>query len=93
MDIKDKIYEIRGEYVILNYDLAEIYEVETKRINEVVKNNPLKFPKRYSFKLNSEESKKVVENFDQKIETRGGKYKNPRIFIEQALSMLSTILN
>ena len=67
MDIKNKIYEIRGQFVILDSDLAIIYEVETKRINEAVKNNPLKFPERYSFKLNDEESKKfLVENFDQK---------------------------
>jgi len=93
MNIKNKIYEIRGQYVILDSDLAKIYEVETKRINEAVKNNPLKFPERYSFKLNDEESKIfLVENFDQKTETRGGKYKNPRVFTEQGVWMLSTIL-
>ena len=93
MNIKNKIYEIRGQYVILDSDLAKIYEVETKRINEAVKNNPLKFPVRYSFRLNDEESKSfLVENFDQKTETRGGKYKNPRVFTEQGVWMLSTIL-
>ena len=92
-NIKDKIYEIRGEYVMLDSDLAKLYNVETKRINEAVKNNPLKFPERYSFKLSNEESKNfLVENFDQKIETRGGKYKNPRVFTEQGVWMLSTIL-
>jgi len=93
MDIKNKIYEIRGQYVMLDSDLAKIYEVETKRINEAVKNNPFKFPERYSFKLSDEESKIfLVENFDQKTETRGGKYKNPRVFTEQGVWMLSTIL-
>ena len=95
MNIKDKIYKIREEYIMLDSDLAELYDVETKRINEAVKNNPLKFPERYSFKLSNEESKMfLVENFDQKIklEKRGGRYKNPRVFTEQGVAMLSTIL-
>ena len=93
LKIKNKIYKIRGKDVMLDYDLADLYEVETKRINESVKNNLEKFPERFSFKLSNDESKNfLVENFDQKIETRGGKYKNPRAFTEQGIAMLSTIL-
>ena len=92
-DIKNKIYVIRGKEVMLDSDLAKLYHVETKRINEAVKNNPKKFPDKYSWKLDDNESKTfLVENFDQKIETRGGKYKNPRVFTEQGVAMLSTIL-
>ena len=92
-DIKNKIYIIRGKEVMLDSDLVKLYHVETKRINEAVKNNPKKFPERYSWKLTDEESKDfLVEIFDQKKETRGGKYKNPRVFTEQGVSMLSTIL-
>ena len=93
--IENLIYEIRGKQVMLDSDLAKLYEVETKRINEAVKNNPLKFPDRFSFKLTDEECKDfLVEIFDQKrkIETRGGKYKNPRVFTEQGVAMLATIL-
>ncbi len=92
-DIKNKIYEIRGKQVMLDSDLANLYHVETKRINEAVKNNYKKFPERFCWKLTDYESKCfLVENFDQKIETRGGKYKNPRVFTEQGVAMLATIL-
>ena len=67
MNIKDKIYEIRGEYVMLDSDLAKIYEVETKRINEAVKNNPLKFPDRFTFILTKEEY--IKTNLRSKIST------------------------
>ena len=79
--------------MVTTRDLANLYGVETKRINEAVKNNPEKFPGRYSFILNNTESQNLlVENFDQKIERRGGKYKNPRVFTEQGVAMLATIL-
>lgn len=92
-DLNNLIYKIDGVEVMLDSDLAKLYEVETKRINEAVKNNPLKFPKRFSWKLTDEDSKNfLVENFDQKKETRGGKYKNPRVFTEQGVAMLATIL-
>ena len=91
--IEDMIYEIRGKQVMLDSDLAKLYEVETKRINEAVKNNSNKFPERFSWKLTDYESKSfMVENFDHKIETRGGRYKNPRVFTEQGVAMLATIL-
>lgn len=91
--IENMIYEIRGKKVMLDSDLAKLYNVETKRINEAVKNNIEKFPKRYCFKLSDNESDNLlVEIFDQKIEKRGGKYKNPRVFTEQGVYMLATIL-
>ena len=91
--IEDMIYEIRGKQVMLDSDLAKLYNVETKRINEAVKNNIEKFPERYCFKISDDESNNLlVEIFDQKIEKRGGKYKNPRVFTEQGIYMLATIL-
>ena len=91
--IEDMIFEVRGKQVILDSNLARLYQVETKRINEAVKNNPDKFPERFSWKLSDDEVKDfLVENFDQKIETRGGRYKNPRVFTEQGVAMLSTVL-
>lgn len=93
IQIETLIYEIRGKQVILDSDLAVLYQVETKRINEAVKNNPNKFPERFSWKLSDAESKKLlVEIFDRKNERRGGKYKNPRVFTEQGVAMLATIL-
>ena len=77
--IENMIYEIRGKQVMLDSDLAKLYGTEVKRINEAVKNNIEKFPERFSFKLTDDESNIfLVENFDQKRETRGGRYKNQR---------------
>ncbi len=73
--IENMIYEIRGKKVMLDSDLAKLYNVETKRINEAVKNNIEKFPERYCFKLSDNESDNLlVETFDQKIEKRGGNF-------------------
>ena len=63
--IENLIYEIRGKQVMLDSDLAKLYGVETKRINEAVKNNIEKFPERYCFQLNDEES----NNLRSKIST------------------------
>ena len=85
--IEKMIFEIRGKQVILDSDLAKLYQVETKRINEVVKNNSDKFPERFSWKLTEEEVQSfLVGIFDQKVETRGGRYKNPRVFTEQGVA-------
>ena len=53
--IEELIYEVRGKQVMLDSDLAILYEVETKRINEAVKNNIEKFPERYSFRISEGE--------------------------------------
>lgn len=93
--IENLIYEIRGKQVMLDSDLAMLYGCKngTKEINQAVKNNIEKFPERYSFKLTDTESDiLLVKNFDQKIEKRGGKYKNPRVFTEQGIYMLATVL-
>ena len=93
--IEDLIYEVRSKQVMLDSDLAMLYGCKngTKEINQAVKNNIEKFPERYSFKLTDTESDiLLVKNFDQKIEKRGGKYKNPRVFTEQGIYMLATVL-
>ena len=94
--IENMIYEIRGVQVMLDSDLAKLYQCKngTKEINQAVKNNSTKFPERYSWKLSDLESQIfLVKNFDQKIETRGGKYKNPRVFTEEGVAMLATIIH
>ena len=93
--IESMISEVRGVQVMLDSDLAKLYECKngTKEINQAVKNNIEKFPERYCFKLTDKESHSfLVKSFDQKIERRGGKYKNPRVFTEQGLYMLATVL-
>ena len=91
MDIKDMIYEIRGQYVMLDSDLAKIYEVETKRINEAVKNNPQKFPERYYFRITENEYNHLKSNFSTSKE-KGGSRKGHSAFTEEGVWMLSTIL-
>ena len=95
INIEDMIYEIRGKQVMLSSDLAKLYRCKngTKEINQAVKNNPEKFPERFSWILSNEESNIfLVKNFDQKKETRGGRYKNPRVYTEEGALMLSTVL-
>ncbi len=89
--IEDMIYEIRGEEVMIDSDLAKLYEVETKRINEAVKNNPEKFPRRFSFILTDDE----LENLWSKFSTANisnMSRTNPRVFTEQGVYMLATKL-
>ena len=91
--IESMIYEIRGKQVILDSDLSKLYEVETKRINEAVKNNPDKFPERFSWKLTEEEYKNLKSKFStSSLNGYGGRRKLPRVFTEQGVAMLSTIL-
>ena len=96
INIENLIYEVRGKQVMFDSDLARLYGCKngTKEINQAVKNNIEKFPERFSWKLTDFESRNfLVKNFDQKnIELRGGKYKNPRVFTEQGIAMLATIL-
>jgi hypothetical protein len=89
-DIKSKIYTIRDKQVMLDRDLAELYNVETKRINEAVKNNTDKFPNDFYFELSDGE----LNNLRSKISTANfSKTRtNPKVFTEQGVYMLATIL-
>ena len=91
LNIENMIYEIRGKQVMLDSDLAKLYNVETKRINEAVKRNLDKFPERFSWLLADEEVKDLwsqfatanISNMSRAI---------PRVFTEQGVAMLATIL-
>jgi len=89
-NVQKKIIEVQGQKVLLDSDVAELYGVETKRINEAVKNNPDKFPEGYVIELNRDEWR-ILKS---KISTskRGGKVKPPKAFTEKGLYMLATIL-
>ena len=64
-DVQDKIIVLRGEPVILDRDVAELYGVQTKEINQAVKNNLRKFPKGYILSVEEEEKEELVKNFDR----------------------------
>ena len=64
-EVKELIIELRGEKVLIDRDVAKLYGVETKRINEAVKNNRDKFPNGYMFSLQVSEKQQLVENFDR----------------------------
>jgi hypothetical protein len=103
--IQNRIYEIRGERVMLDRDLASLYETETKILNLAVKRNIKRFPKDFMFQLTKEE----YENLRFQIETSkslnplrlqnetskgsGGTRYLPYVFTEQGVAMLSGILN
>ena len=92
--IEDMIYEIDGKEVMLDSDLAKLYNVETKRINEAVKNNPDKFPDNFSWKLSVEETVNISRSKYSTLNTKQGsniKY-GARVFSEQGVYMLATIL-
>ncbi|MBR5369694.1 MAG: ORF6N domain-containing protein [Bacilli bacterium] len=98
-NIKNKIYVIRGKQVMLDSDLAELYECKngTKEVNQAVKNNIEKFPERYSWTLTDDEWKLLRSKF-LTLETNSigkGKYRKymPRVFTEQGIAMLATILH
>ena len=93
-NIKDKIIHIQGQQVILDTDVASLYGVETKRINEAVKNNPDKFPEGYIIYLSDDEADSLRSKFSTlKNPGRGGHFKySPKVFTEKALYMIATIL-
>ncbi len=90
--IQNKIYEIRGQRVMLDFDLAALYQVETKALNRAVKRNIERFPERYMFQLNREEHN-VLRFQIGTSNGRGGTRYLPYAFTEQGVSMLSAVLH
>lgn len=90
-NIKTKIYTIRGLQVMLDSDLAEIYEVPTKRLNEQVKRNIERFPNSFRFQLNQTEKNELVAKCDH-LKNIKFSYTLPYVFTEQGVSMLSAVL-
>ena len=64
-DVQDKIITIQNKSVLLDSDVAWLYGVETKEVNQAVKNNPGKFPEGYIFTVQSDEKQELVKNFDR----------------------------
>ncbi len=90
-DVESRLLAIRDQQVLIDADVAELYGVETKRINEAVRNNPDRFPEGYICKLSSDEKKELVENFDRFNNLKHSSVQ-PKAFTEKGLYMLATIL-
>jgi len=108
VNIKDKIYEIRGEYVMLDSDLAKLYQCKngTKEINQAVKRNITRFPRDFCFQLTKEEYENILNSQNVSLEldmslksqnvtssrNHGGVRKLPYVFTEQGVAMLASVL-
>ncbi|HPA57326.1 MAG TPA: ORF6N domain-containing protein [bacterium] len=89
-DIKSRIFTIRGMQVMLDIDLAEFYQVETRIINQVVKRNKERFPQSFNFILTNQELSNLKSQFV--ISSWGGRRTNPYAFTEAGVAMLSAVL-
>ena len=91
--IQNLIYEIRGQKVMLDSDLAQLYEVPTYRLNEAVKRNSKRFPPDFMFQLKEGEWKILRSQIAISKQNHGGRRYTPNVFTEQGVAMLSTVLN
>ncbi len=89
--IAEKIYLIRNEKVMLDSDLADLYEIPTKRLNEQVKRNIRRFPEDFMLQLTKEEFENMKSQFA--TSSWGGRRTLPYVFTEQGVAMLSSVLN
>jgi hypothetical protein len=87
-----RIYVIRGQRVMLDSDLAELYQVETKALNQAVHRNPARFPEDFMFQLTVEEATSLRSQFVTSNEGRGGRRYLPYAFTELVVAMLSSVL-
>jgi hypothetical protein len=91
--IERRIYLIRGHKVMLDSDLADLYQVETKNLNKAVKRNLERFPEDFMFQLTAEETESLRFQFGTSNAGRGGRRYLPYAFTEQGVAMLSSVLN
>ena len=90
--IEKAIYLIRGEKVMLDRDLAELYQVETKTLNRAVKRNLSRFPADFMFQLSADEAASLRYQIGTSKQGRGGRRYLPFVFTEQGVAMLSSLL-
>lgn len=95
MPLANLIHDVRGCSVMMDSDLALLYQVETKRINESVRRNQARFPEEFCFQLTREEHDALRSQFatSNNTEGRGGRRYQPRVFTEQGIAMLSAVLH
>ena len=89
--VESRIMSIRGKQIMIDRDLAELYGVETKRLNEAVKRNIERFPERFRFQLTKEEMAELVANCDRFNSLKHSAVRS-YTFTEQGVAMLSTVL-
>lgn len=89
--IENKIFVIRNQKVMIDRDLAELYGVETKTLNQAVKRNIERFPEEFMFQLNDDEKNELVTNCDR-LRTIKFSTTNPYAFNEHGVAMLSSVL-
>jgi hypothetical protein len=89
-NIQSKIYKIRGKHVMIDRDLAEIFGVETRRLNEQAKRNIERFPEEFMFQLTTKEYTDLISQ--NEISSWGGVRKLPYVFTEHGTIMLSSVL-
>lgn len=92
LEIENKIYVIRGRRVMLDMDLASLYDVPTKILNKGVKRNPLRFPADFMFQLSDEEYSNLRFHFGTSSLGYGGRRYLPYAFTEQGVIMLASVL-
>ena len=90
-NIENRIFTIRGIQVMIDKDLAEMYQVQVKRLNEQVKRNINRFPKQFRFELTNVEKDELVANCDR-FKSLKHSSANPFAFTEQGVAMLSAVL-
>ena len=90
--IQSKIYEIRGQRVMLDFDLAELYQVETRVLNQAVKRNIDRFPKDFMFQVTAEEWVVISSQFVMTSRNKRPKSALPLAFTEHGVVMLSSVL-
>ncbi len=91
--VQNLIYEIRGQKVMLDSDLAKLYQVLTKNLNKAVKRNIQRFPSDFMFQLTQEEYENLRFQIGTSSLKHGGRRTMPYVFTEQGVAMLSTVLN
>ncbi len=91
-DIRKLIFVIRGQQVLLDSDLADLYGVETKVFNQAVRRNIARFPEEFRFQLSKEEYDNLRSQIVTSKEGRGGRRYRPYVFTEQGVAMLSSVL-
>jgi len=91
--LESKIYNIRGQKVMLDSDLAELYMVTTKRLNEQVRRNLDRFPSDFMFRLNSYEEESLRSQIATSNKGRGGRRYLPHVFTEHGAVMVASVLN
>ena len=91
--IENVIFYVRGQKVMLDQDLAELYGVETKKLNQAVKRNIERFPEDFMFSLNKKEWETLKFHFGTSKDGRGGRRYLPYVFTEHGALMLANVLN